>query len=407
MDFQAALGHGLIVAYAAVFVGGLLTALTPCVYPLIPITVSIFGAKQAKRRLEAAALSTMYVLGIALTYTTLGVIAAITGHAFGSGVSGNPWVIVPISLVFIAFALSMFGAFELNLPPSLQARLSQVGGKGYGGALAMGLVAGLIAAPCTGPVLGSVLAYVGAKQSILLGGTLLFVYAIGMGLPFFVIGTFAIAMPKSGAWMEAVKSVFGIAMLAVALYFLKDVIAPLDLGVSTKTGFRAAMLGAVALGLILGAVHLSYHGTALAKVRKTVGLLLAVGGIHLFVLSVLTPELKLPTYSVEEWQTQGEQLLAKARADHKPVMIDLGANWCGACKELELKTYPNPRVMRELGRFVAFKIDDKKSKLVEKFGGQGLPYVVFYDSSGNPLKDRNLSGFVEPDDFVKVLRQVN
>src|SRR5436190_8853090 len=115
MDFQAALGHGLIFAYAAVFAGGLLTALTPCVYPLIPITVSIFGAKQAKRRIEAAALSSAYVLGIALTYTILGVVAALTGHAFGAGISGNPWVIVPISLVFVVFALSMFGAFEINL----------------------------------------------------------------------------------------------------------------------------------------------------------------------------------------------------------------------------------------------------------------------------------------------------
>jgi thiol:disulfide interchange protein DsbD len=407
MDFQAALGHGLIFAYAAVFVGGLLTALTPCVYPLIPITVSIFGAKQAKRRVEAAALSTMYVLGIAATYTVLGVIAALTGHAFGAGISGNPWVIVPIALVFIVFAVSMFGAFELNLPPSLQARLSQVGGKGYGGALAMGLVAGLIAAPCTGPVLGSVLAYVGARQSVALGGTLLFVYAIGMGLPFFIIGTFAIAMPKSGGWMEAVKSIFGIAMLVVALYFLKNVLAPLDLGVPTKLNFRVGMLGIAALGLILGAVHLSYHGSALAKARKTIGIIATVGGIHLFMLSMLTPDLKLPTYSVEEWQTQGAGLLAKAKADHKPVMIDFGANWCPACKELELKTYPHPRVVRELGRFVSVKIDDKKSELVEQFGGRGLPYVVFYNSAGEQLHDRNLSGYETPDEFVKRLRQVN
>src|SRR5215470_13916892 len=123
MDFQAALGHGLIFAYAAVFVGGLLTALTPCVYPLIPITVSIFGARQAKRRVQAAALSTMYVLGIAATYTVLGVIAGLTGHSFAFGISGNPWVIVPIAILFMVFAASMFGAFDFNLPPSLQARL--------------------------------------------------------------------------------------------------------------------------------------------------------------------------------------------------------------------------------------------------------------------------------------------
>src|SRR5262249_44936269 len=155
-----------------------------------------------------------------------GVVAAATGSVFGR-VMANPWVIGGVAIVFLIFAASMFGAFEMALPASWQARLSQVGGKGFAGALAMGLVAGIMAAPCTGPVLGAVLTYVATTQKLALGGTLLFVYALGMGLPFFVLGTFAVSLPKSGPWMEAVKSVFGIALILLALYFLKDVLPPL------------------------------------------------------------------------------------------------------------------------------------------------------------------------------------
>src|ERR1041385_3060806 len=176
MDFQAALGHGLIFAYAAVFLGGLLTAATPCVFPLIPITVSIFGARQARSKRQAAVLSATYVLGIALTYTLLGVVAGATGTAFGP-IMANPWVIGGVALVFVALAASMFGAYDIALPSSLQTRLSQVGGKGAAGAFAMGLVAGIIAAPCTGPVLGAVLAYIATTQKLGFGGSLMFTYA--------------------------------------------------------------------------------------------------------------------------------------------------------------------------------------------------------------------------------------
>jgi thiol:disulfide interchange protein DsbD len=271
----------------------------------------------------------------------------------------------------------------------------------------MGLVAGLIAAPCTGPVLGAVLTYVSTRQSIALGGSLLFVYALGMGLPFFIIGTFAVSLPKSGAWMDTVKSVFGVTMLVVALYFLGQVWSAIAVDVQTNLRFRLAMIGVAALGIAIGAIHLSFHGPWSARVRKGVGLLLAVGAAHFEVLSLTTAKLEYPTYTPDQWTSIGGGILERARSAHKPVVIDLGANWCPACKELELKTYPDRKVVAELQRFVFLKIDDKRAKLVEQFGGPGLPYVVFYDSRGNMLRDRSLSGYVPPDEFLQILKQVN
>src|SRR5439155_5569003 len=159
-------------AYAAVFIGGLLSTLTPCVFPLIPITVSIFGARHAKRKMVAALLSGSYVLGIAVMYTALGMAAAATGTVFGR-VMGNPWVITAIAALFIVFALSMFGVFEIALPSKWSQWSSHVGGAGVGGAFGMGLVAGVIAAPCTGPILAAVLTYVATTQKLFFGSSLL------------------------------------------------------------------------------------------------------------------------------------------------------------------------------------------------------------------------------------------
>ncbi|MGB8933287.1 MAG: cytochrome c biogenesis protein CcdA, partial [Anaeromyxobacteraceae bacterium] len=212
---------GSALAIAAAFAGGLLTSLTPCVYPLIPITVSVFGARRAGSRGQAMLLSGLYVLGIAVTYSALGVGAALTGRAFGS-VMSNPWVIGAVAIVLVAMAASMFGAFDLALPASLQARLSRVGGAGFAGSFAMGLVAGVIAAPCTGPVLAAALAVIAQRGSVAYGLAVMFPYALGMGLPFFLIGAFSLSFPKSGAWMETVKSIFGVALLAAALVFARD-----------------------------------------------------------------------------------------------------------------------------------------------------------------------------------------
>src|SRR3954452_16961188 len=202
---------------------GLITALMPCVYPMIPITISIFGAKTGVSRGRALALATFYVAGIAFMFGTLGTLFALLGRAFGTFLA-NPWVIVPLAVFFVLMGLLMFGAFELALPSGLQNRLSRVGGKGFGGAFLMGLVGGIIAAPCTGPPLASLLAYVATTRNAPWGFALLATYGAGVGLPFWLLAGFSMSLPKPGAWMEWIKSIFGVALFAAALYYLKNVI---------------------------------------------------------------------------------------------------------------------------------------------------------------------------------------
>src|SRR5271169_2169904 len=222
LDAAGYLGAGRFASGAvAVFLGGLLTALTPCVYPLIPITVSVFGARGSTSRARALVLTTAYVVGMGLVFSALGVAAARTGAAFGA-VLGKPVVVLALAAVLLVLAASMFGAFELTLPAHLVQRLSTVGGAGLLGALLMGSVAGFLAAPCTGPVLTGLLAFVAKSQDTALGAGLLFVYALGIGVPFFLIGAFAVQLPRGGVWMEWVKSLLGILLVALAATYVKD-----------------------------------------------------------------------------------------------------------------------------------------------------------------------------------------
>src|SRR5262245_26034028 len=190
---------------------GLLAGFSPCVYPMIPITLAIFGVKAGTPRVRALTLASVYVLGIAVMFGVLGTACAMTGKKFGVHL-GSPWVVWPLAIFFFAMGLSMFGAFEVSLPSGLQQRLSKVGGRGFGGAFLMGLVGGLIAAPCTGPPLAGILAYVATTRDAVQGFALLATYAAGIGVPFWAIAGFSMQLPRSGRWMEAVKSVFGIAL---------------------------------------------------------------------------------------------------------------------------------------------------------------------------------------------------
>jgi thiol:disulfide interchange protein DsbD len=398
------LGQGYLWAFVTVFVGGILTSLTPCVYPLIPITVSLFGARgQEVTRRRALVLASSYVFGIGVMYAGLGLFSALAGRAFGSFMSSR-LVMVPLALVFAAMAASMFGAFEINLPTSLQTRLSSAGGKGLGGAFVMGLFGGIIAAPCTGPVLASVLAYVATTRSVALGASLLFTYALGIGVLFFVIAAFAISLPKSGAWMEAVKSLFGIVMLVAALYFLANVVPALHRYGSGRTIFLIGNLFLLILGAAVGAVHLSFHGSAGDKLRKAVGVLAMVIGAYGVIGWGLTPT-ELPWIKGE---TAG---LARARATHTPVLIDFYADWCLPCKELDLKTFGAPEVARELERFTLVKIDatDVDDEQVTasrgRFGAATLPTVVLLESSGRV--GAKFDRFIGPAELLSHLRAIH
>ncbi len=229
--FETAMAEqGLWSVLLLVFIAGLLSSLTPCVYPLIPITIGIFGARQASSKLQGFLLSLTYVFGIALTYAIMGVIAASVGTVFGSAMQ-NPWLLGGIAVLFFALGLSSLGVFDFRLPGGLQNKLGQTGGVGFGGAFVMGLVAGIIAAPCVGPIVAGILLYVAGQQDMVLGFVLLLVYALGMGMLFLVLGTFSSLLnklPRAGTWMEGIKTLFGVVFITMAIYYLRFLIPGLN-----------------------------------------------------------------------------------------------------------------------------------------------------------------------------------
>ncbi len=380
------LAAGSLAAYAIAFVLGVGTSMTPCVWPLIPITMAIFGAKKGVSRGRAVLLAGCYVAGICTMYTGLGVGVALTGAKFGAFMT-NPWVIVPIAVLFLVLAASMFGAFELNLPQSLQNRLSSVGGAGFGGAYLMGLPAGIIAAPCTGPPLIAMLTFVATRGSVVFGASVLFSYALGMGAIFFVLAATAASLPKSGTWMEGVKSVFGVVMLLAALYFLRNVIPPLAHYGDWHSRW-AAVRGAVAVaGVAVGGIHLSFHDEWSKRVRKGLGIgLIVFGGYSVVAWFMTAPPVKF------EWVRGEAPATAKAKAEHKPMVLDFGAEWCNPCKEIELQVFGDAEVQRELAeRFVVGKVDcteedEAISAVRAKYHADTLPTVLLLDADGKEAR---------------------
>jgi thiol:disulfide interchange protein DsbD len=402
--------------FAVLFLGGVLTSLTPCVYPLIPITVGIFGAGQAQHRSRSIALSATYVAGIAAMYSALGVFAALSGKAFGTVLS-SPAVVVLLALFLVALAASMFGAFEIALPSGLQQKLSGVKGTGHAGAFGMGLVAGIIAAPCTGPVLAGVLTYVATQRNPVLGFWMLFTYAIGMGLLFFVLGATSLRLPRSGAWMETVKSVLGVALLAAAVSLLLPFIpraGPLPLS-ARAVGVAAGVLAFV--GVALGALSLSFHGDRREKAMKLVALVLLVAGLGLRFGWAGEPRSEKPFQIA--WVRDEKAAVQQSRATGKPLLIDFSAEWCAACKELDLHTWTDPVVAKEVAaRFVPLKVDgteetDQTNELYRKYNVPGLPTVLMLACRDEPPEcavpgegPTRVTGFLPAPEMLERLRRV-
>ena len=393
-SFSRALAEGgYLWAFALAFGYGFLSSLTPCVYPTIGITVSIFGARKVKRRRDGFFLALIFVLGIAAMYSTLGLIAGFGGMMFGSLLS-HPAVVIGLTVLLAALALSMFDLYEFTLPSSWQTKLAAIGGGG--GKLSiflMGLVAGIIAAPCTGPFLLGMLAYIGSTRSPLLGFSFLFVYALGMGVLFLVLGTFAVALPKAGRWMIAVRSLLGCILLATGLYLLAVPFPQIGEVFRAGWTFILTAVGLLALGVLVGGLHLPLRGAgALSTVRKSIGVLAITAALYGLFSSL--------TYAEPlAWNEDVPACEARATAERRPLLVDMTARWCSVCKEIERNVFGDPRVRRALADVVLARIDlstdpDRAEGGVVRILGrsftlQGLPRILLFDAHGRLVHDWN------------------
>ena len=379
--------RGLPLTLGLLFLGGLALNLTPCVFPLIPITLGFFAMQSDGRRARRFALSLMYVVGIVITYSTLGVLAALGGKMFGAWLQ-LPAVLIGFALLMLVLASSMFGAFEIQVPRFIANR-SQ-GRAGLLGALSMGLVIGIVAAPCVGPIVISLVTLVAQIGQPVLGGVMFAALAFGLGFPYLVMLN---ALPRPGEWMVTVKKGMGFVLIAMAIYFLQPLIGD----VYYQYGVAAALL--------IGALFLFVsRANGARELRLAVAIMLLVAGVAFAI--------PRKEGTGVEWTKYDASALAAARASGKPVVIDFYADWCLPCKELDQKTFNDPQVISELDRFVRIKADltaseDAMTKaLTRQYAIVGVPTIVFLDRDGTESKAVRLTGFEPPEDFLQRARQV-
>ncbi|MDP2809574.1 MAG: protein-disulfide reductase DsbD [Rhodocyclaceae bacterium] len=417
---------GFWIAIVSFFGFGLLLCLTPCVFPMIPILSGIIvNHGHAVTHARAFVLSATYVLGMAVTYAAVGVAAGYSGTLLSAALQ-NAWVLSGFALIFVALSLSMFGFYELQLPATLQSRLSDTANK-QGGSLAaialMGALSALIVGPCVAAPLAGALLYIAQTKDAALGGAALFAMALGMGAPLLVVGVFSRSLlPKAGPWMEAVKKFFGVVMLAVALWMVSPVIP-----------VWAQMLGWTLL-LIVPAIHmhaidlLPPHASGWQRLWKGVGLVMLLVGAAMLagLLGGSRDPLKPLGFlgggganceaAAATAATKFERIKSTAELDArlkdagKPVMLDFYADWCVSCKELEKFTFSDPNVAERLKSFVLLQADvtansEEDKALLKRFNLFGPPGILFFDKSGKEIDGLRVVGYLPPEKFLPIVER--
>ena len=391
------LQKGLVYALAAFFLVGLALNLTPCVYPIIPITVSYFSGRKATSRSASLVSALFYLLGIAFSFALLGLISSLAGRQWGF-MFASPWFVVVISSIIILMAASMFGAFEITVPSFL---LNKFGSSREGviGSLVMGLTVGVIIAPCAAGIIIGLVTLVARMGLVLKGGLLFFAMGLGLGLPYLVLATFSgllNRLPQSGEWMVWVKKLFGFLLLGVAFYFL----APQIERVANKFLFLAGLTGVVG-GLLLGFFdHTGSEQRSFKVFKGGVGLVLLLLGLFWTQQSL---QAKTTPFA---WNYYSGQSMEEILSADKPVFIDFYADWCAPCKQLDRQTFSDSRVVSRSEAFYLLKVDCTKpdaatTAFMSLHRVSGMPTLIFIRPDGQEITELREIGFIDADQFLQ------
>ncbi|MFZ2889593.1 protein-disulfide reductase DsbD, partial [Sulfuricurvum sp.] len=406
---------------------GLLLALTPCVFPMIPIISSVIVSQGGIGTKRAFWLSVVYVLSMAVAYTIAGVLAGLFGANLQAAFQ-TPWIITLFSLIFVVLAMSMFDLFELQIPNAIQSRLTQIGGQRGGviGVAIMGFLSALIVGPCVAAPLAGALIYIGQTGDALLGGVALFALSIGMGIPLVAIGTSAGKfMPRPGAWMDSVKSIFGIMLIGVSIWMISRI---LDENISMMLWGALAIFVAINIGALE-----PIRGRCIRCGRankKALGIIILLYGMSLLLGGMSGA--KDPLHPLDPFLPNKNAVAVAAASEHKTfekitsieeldailaenkgkqVLVDFYADWCTACKELEEKTFSDEAVKSAMDGYVLVQVDltandDAAKAISSKFGIFGPPAILFFDENGERVKSADIVGFKEPQEFLKHLGEI-
>jgi len=400
---------------------GLLLAMTPCVFPMIPIISGlIISQGKGITTKKAFLLSLVYVISMAVAYTIAGVLAGLFGANLQAALQ-TPWVVYSFSFIFVALAFSMFGFYELKLPDALVTKISaKQHGSGYIGVAIMGFLSALIVGPCVAAPLAGALVYIGQTGDALLGGMALFSMSIGMGVPLIIVGVSAGKfMPKPGDWMTLVSAVFGVVMLGVAIWMLEKILAP------SVIMIMYSILG-IGFSLFLGVFEKGHH-----FFKQSVAMIIFIYSVALFIgylagsssMSKPLAFLNKPTVqrvATEEKQAEKKFHIVKSVAEldavlaknrGKKILLDFAADWCTSCKEFDAITFADPQVRAKMNEFVLVRADvtangEQEKALSQKYGVFGPPAIIFFDANSHVLESKTLIGYMEPEEFLAHLNKL-
>ncbi|WP_371374379.1 protein-disulfide reductase DsbD [Thalassotalea aquiviva] len=403
-------GNSLLLTLLSFFGLGVLLSFTPCVFPMYPILTGIIvGQGNQLTTKKAIALSFSYVQGMAITYTLLGVVVALAGAQFQAAFQ-HPAVLIILSILFVFLALSMFGVFNLSLPASWQNKLTHLSNKQKGGSslsvFVMGAISGLVASPCTTAPLTGALIYIAQTGDVVIGGSALYALSLGMGLPLLVLGSSGgKLLPKAGQWMNVIKNIFGLLLLAVPIFLLERFID------ESVANLLWALLGLSAATYFYVVNSKTNTGSFWFGLRSLIIFMMLFFSANFGYQTLFpsTSHINAPAHkefvkvsSLDELYQQ----VANANANGQSVMLDLYADWCAACKEFEKYTFPKPEVQKALENTLLVQIDltdtgtDANVEIMSHFNVFGLPSILFFDQQGNELDSQRITGFMSAPEFA-------